>query len=34
MHNNQDIMIRPIEEKDLPRLWELIFKEEAPEWKK
>lgn len=27
-------MIRPIREEDLPRLWNLIYKEEAPEWKK
>ena len=29
-----EIIIRPIEEEDLPILWELIYKEEAPEWKK
>ncbi len=30
----QPITIRPIEEKDLPKLWELIYKDENPEWKK
>lgn len=28
------VTIRPIKEKDLPRLWELSFKEDNPEWKK
>lgn len=30
----ENLVIRPIEEKDLFRIWELSFKEEAPEWKK
>ena len=30
----QALAIRPIEEKDLYRLWELIYKDEQPEWKK
>lgn len=30
----ENLVIRPIEPKDLHRLWELSFKEEAPEWKK
>ncbi|CAM4003374.1 GNAT family N-acetyltransferase [Alkalicoccus chagannorensis] len=34
MHQQAEVTIRPIEEKDLYRLWELIYKEEAPEWKK
>ena len=28
------VTIRPIQEKDLRRMWELTFKEENPEWKK
>ena len=31
---DSDMTIRPLEEKDLPRLWELVYKEERPEWKK
>jgi RimJ/RimL family protein N-acetyltransferase len=34
MYTQQQVMIRPIEKADLPRLWELIYKEEQPEWKK
>lgn len=34
MYKDKELMIRPIEEQDLVRLWELIYKEEAPEWKK
>lgn len=34
MYQDEELVIRPIEEKDLYRLWELIYKEEAPEWKK
>lgn len=34
MHQDQELVIRPIREEDLPRLWNLIYKEEAPEWKK
>ncbi|GGA86951.1 GNAT family N-acetyltransferase [Ornithinibacillus halotolerans] len=34
MYKDKEIAIRPIEEKDLSRLWELIYKEDAPEWKK
>ena len=33
MIQDNDIIIRPIEEKDLPILWTLAFKEAAPEWK-
>ncbi|MDM8098546.1 MULTISPECIES: GNAT family N-acetyltransferase [Oceanobacillus] len=33
-YTDNNLSIRTIEEKDLPRLWELIFKEEKPEWKK
>ncbi|WP_342508804.1 GNAT family protein [Sporosarcina sp. FSL K6-2383] len=31
---NEGVTIRQITEQDLPRLWELSFKEENPEWKK
>lgn len=31
---NKDLMIRPIYEEDLQKLWELRYKEESPEWKK
>ena len=34
MYKDKNLTIRPIEEKDLPRLWELIYKDERPEWKK
>ena len=34
MYQDQELVIRPIREEDLPRLWNLIYKEEAPEWKK
>lgn len=34
MYQDKELIIRPIAEKDLARLWELIYKEEAPEWKK
>ena len=34
MVQDHELLIRPIAEGDLPRLWELVYKEEAPEWKK
>lgn len=34
MYKDNELIIRPIEERDLYRLWELAYKEEAPEWKK
>lgn len=34
MYRDHYLIIRPMEEKDLPSLWELAFKEAAPEWKK
>lgn len=34
MYKDKDLSIRPIEQQDLNRLWELIYKEDAPEWKK
>lgn len=30
----KEVAIRPIESGDLPVLWELMFKDESPEWKK
>lgn len=33
MYKDQELTIRPIQEKDLKRLWELIYKEDNPEWK-
>ncbi|WP_208559494.1 GNAT family N-acetyltransferase [Marinilactibacillus kalidii] len=33
MYTDKELTIRPIEISDLPRLWALVFKEEAPEWK-
>lgn len=34
MYQDNELSIRPVQEKDLFRLWELIYKEEAPDWKK
>lgn len=34
MYRDNELMIRPITEKDLMDIWELVYKEEAPEWKK
>lgn len=34
MYHDQELTIRPILESDLERLWELIYKDEQPEWKK
>lgn len=34
MYKDQNLIIRPIEETDLHRIWELEFNEEKPEWKK
>lgn len=34
MYRDNDLTIRPIEEQDLYRLWELIYKDDTPEWKK
>ncbi|MFJ5765356.1 GNAT family N-acetyltransferase [Lysinibacillus sp. NPDC093210] len=34
MYTDQELNIRPIIESDLERLWELIYKDEQPEWKK
>lgn len=34
MHKENELTIRPIVDKDLPRLWESIYGEESPEWKK
>lgn len=32
-YQDQDLIIRPIKEEDLPVLWDWIYKEEWPEWK-
>lgn len=34
MYKDHELVIRPIEAKDLFRLWELVYKEDSPEWKK
>lgn len=34
MYTDQELIIRPIIEQDMERLWELIYKDEQPEWKK
>ncbi|KMK75853.1 GNAT family N-acetyltransferase [Alkalihalobacillus pseudalcaliphilus] len=34
MYSEQELKIRPIQTEDLPVLWELIYKEDNPEWKK
>lgn len=34
MYKDKELTIRQIYEEDLPKLWELIYKEDAPEWKK
>lgn len=33
MYQDGELVIRPIEARDLPILWELTYKEENPEWK-
>jgi RimJ/RimL family protein N-acetyltransferase len=33
-YSDIELTIRPITDDDLSKLWELIFKEESPEWKK
>jgi RimJ/RimL family protein N-acetyltransferase len=32
-YHDNELRIRPIIEGDLPKLWELIYKEKEPEWK-
>ena len=34
MYTDEELIVRPIEDRDLYRLWELIYKEATPEWKK
>ncbi|MEK4629114.1 GNAT family protein [Solibacillus sp. FSL R7-0682] len=34
MYKDNEITIRPMQDVDLPRVWELEFKDENPEWKK
>lgn len=31
MYTDQELIIRPILEQDMDRLWELIYKDEQPE---
>jgi RimJ/RimL family protein N-acetyltransferase len=33
-YQDDELIIRSITDDDLPKLWELIYKEESPEWKK
>lgn len=33
MHTDKNLGIRPIKDEDLFKLWELIYKDENPEWK-
>jgi RimJ/RimL family protein N-acetyltransferase len=33
-YKENELIIRPIIEGDLPKLWELIYKDESPEWKR
>ncbi|WHY83875.1 GNAT family protein [Neobacillus novalis] len=33
-YQDNELLIRPIIEEDLPVLWKLIYQEESPEWKK
>ncbi|WP_449620696.1 GNAT family N-acetyltransferase [Robertmurraya sp. Marseille-Q9965] len=32
-YQENELRLRPIKDEDLKRLWELIYKEESPEWK-
>lgn len=34
MYRDNELAIRPIKKNDLHKIWELVYKEEAPEWKK
>jgi len=34
MYQDNELVIRPIEHQDLYKLWTLIYKDQAPEWKK
>lgn len=34
MYKDKELTIRPAVQRDLEKMWELIFKEEAPDWKK
>lgn len=34
MYKDNKLIIRPIKEQDLYRLWKLTYKEDSPEWKK
>jgi RimJ/RimL family protein N-acetyltransferase len=34
IHSDKELVIRSIREDDLPKLWNMIYKEKLPEWKK
>ncbi|GAK02121.1 acetyltransferase, GNAT family [Geomicrobium sp. JCM 19037] len=34
MYTDGEITIRPVRDEDMERLWELLYREENPEWKK
>ncbi|WP_028274699.1 GNAT family N-acetyltransferase [Atopococcus tabaci] len=34
MYKDNDLILRPITEADVDSIWELVYKDEAPEWKK
>jgi RimJ/RimL family protein N-acetyltransferase len=34
LYKEHNLIVRPIFDEDLSKLWELIYKEESPEWKK
>lgn len=34
MYKDDDLIIRPIVDEDVPKLWLLMYKEETPEWTK
>jgi hypothetical protein len=34
LYKENNLIVRPIFDEDLSKLWELIYEEESPEWKK
>lgn len=34
MYHDENLLIRPIDHTDLYRIWELVYKDETPEWKR
>lgn len=34
MYIDDDLIVRPVTEEDLPRIWDLVYKGDKPEWKK